>query len=112
MGGVGSDNTQTLIKQLVRYALACEFSRTPIRRDGIRDKGMYPVSRDPEGAVADTISLIVLGRHGREFKKVFNGAQLQLRTVFGMEMVELPAKDRNLLTADQKRKGLRHALAQ
>jgi hypothetical protein len=24
----------------VRYALACEFSRTPIRRDGIRDRGI------------------------------------------------------------------------
>jgi hypothetical protein len=46
----------------------------------------------------------VLGHHGREFKKVFNGAQLQLRARFGMEMVELPVKDRNLLTADQKRK--------
>jgi hypothetical protein len=28
-----------LVKKLVRYALACEYSRTPIRRDGIRDKG-------------------------------------------------------------------------
>ncbi|KAK0633650.1 MAGE family-domain-containing protein [Immersiella caudata] len=84
MGGVGPDSTRDLIKQLVRYALACEFSRTPIRRDGIREK--------------------VLGRHGREFRKVFNGAQEQLRAKFGMEMVELPVRDRNLLTADQKRK--------
>ncbi|KAK0656508.1 MAGE family-domain-containing protein [Cercophora newfieldiana] len=84
MGGVGPDSTNALIKQLVRYALACGFSRTPIRRDGIREK--------------------VLSRHGREFKKVFNGAQEQLRMVFGMEMVELPTKDRNLMTADQKRK--------
>jgi len=28
-----------LIKKLVRYALACEFSRTPIRREGIRERG-------------------------------------------------------------------------
>jgi hypothetical protein len=41
MGGVGPDSTKDLVKQLVRYALACEFSRTPIRRDGIREKGMY-----------------------------------------------------------------------
>lgn len=41
MGGVGQrDETSQLIKNLVRYALACEYSRTPIRRDGIKDKGM------------------------------------------------------------------------
>lgn len=34
------DETSQLIKSLVRYALACEYSRTPIRRDGIRDKGI------------------------------------------------------------------------
>lgn len=28
-----------LAKKLVRYALACEFSRTPIRRDGIKERG-------------------------------------------------------------------------
>lgn len=33
-----------LAKKLVRYALSCEFSRTPIRRQGIREKGrVYPV---------------------------------------------------------------------
>lgn len=84
MGGVGPDSINVLVKQLVRYALACEFSRTPIRRDGIREK--------------------VLGHHGREFKKVFNSAQQQLRVIFGMEMVELPIKDRSLMTAEQKRK--------
>lgn len=29
-----------LVKKLVRYAMACDFSRTPIRRDGIKEKGM------------------------------------------------------------------------
>ena len=33
-----SEQTQ-MVKKLVRYALACEYSRTPIRREGIRDKG-------------------------------------------------------------------------
>ncbi|KAL1843890.1 hypothetical protein VTJ49DRAFT_6833 [Mycothermus thermophilus] len=74
----------SMIKNLVRYALACEFSRTPIRRDGIREK--------------------VLGPRGRSFKKVFAGAQKQLRATFGMEMVELPTKDRSLMTTEQKRK--------
>ncbi|KAK0729690.1 MAGE family-domain-containing protein [Lasiosphaeris hirsuta] len=84
MGGIETDETSQLIKKLVRYALACDFSRTPIRRDGIKEK--------------------VLERHGREFKKVFAGAQKQLRATFGMEMVELPAKDRTLMSAEQKRK--------
>ncbi|KAK3331048.1 MAGE family-domain-containing protein [Apodospora peruviana] len=84
MGGVQRDESSQLIKKLVRYALACEYSRTPIRRDGIKER--------------------VLGPNGREFKKVFAGAQNQLRATFGMEMAELPTRDRNLLTADQKRK--------
>jgi hypothetical protein len=29
----------------VRYALACEYSRTPIRRDGIKDKGIQGTRR-------------------------------------------------------------------
>ena len=28
-----------LAKKLVRYALSCEFSRTPIRRQAVREKG-------------------------------------------------------------------------
>ncbi|KAK1758454.1 Non-structural maintenance of chromosome element 3 [Echria macrotheca] len=84
MGGVGGGETSQLVKKLVRYAMACEFSRTPIRRDGIKEK--------------------VLGQHGREFRKVFEGAQTQLREVCGMEMVELPTRDRNLMTTEQKRK--------
>lgn len=35
--GGGFENQ--LAKKLVRYALSCEFSRTPIRRQGIREKG-------------------------------------------------------------------------
>ena len=41
MDGVERDETSQLIKKLVRYALACEYSRTPIRRDGIKEKGMH-----------------------------------------------------------------------
>ncbi len=41
MGGLGHrDERSQMVKNLVRYALACEYSRTPIRRDGIRDKGI------------------------------------------------------------------------
>ncbi|KAL2149978.1 hypothetical protein VTH82DRAFT_7654 [Thermothelomyces myriococcoides] len=86
------DETSQLIKNLVRYALACEYSRTPIRRDGIREK--VPVINP------------------REFRKVFEGAQKQLRATFGMEMVELPTKDRNLMTTEQKRKAAKSQSSQ
>lgn len=39
--GVESADGQ-LIKKLVRYALACDFNRTAIRRDGIKEKGVFP----------------------------------------------------------------------
>lgn len=94
-----------LVKKLVRYAMACDFSRTAIRRDGIKEKGASSLQvtwflhRADDGTV--------LGDQGRAFKRVFEGAQKTLRQVFGMEMVELPMKDR--LTKEEKRKG-EHAL--
>jgi hypothetical protein len=30
---------EQLAKKLVRYAISCEFSRTVIRRDGIKERG-------------------------------------------------------------------------
>ncbi|EFQ26668.1 MAGE family protein [Colletotrichum graminicola M1.001] len=63
-----------LAKKLVRYALACEFSRTPIRRDGIKER--------------------VLGDQGRAFRKVFELAQQQLRAVWGMELQELAVREK------------------
>lgn len=38
---------------------------------------------------------------GRQFKLVFNDAQHHLRTVFGMEITELPQKEK--ITISQKR---------
>ena len=38
---------------------------------------------------------------GRQFKHVFEEAQHQLRTVFGMQMVELPQKEK--ISISQKR---------
>jgi len=66
---------------MVRLALACEYQRRPIRRVDIGEK--------------------VLGSAGRQFKNVFNQAQLQLRSVFGMEMVELPSREK--VTVQQRR---------
>ncbi|KAK2738719.1 mage family protein [Colletotrichum kahawae] len=73
-----------LAKKLVRYVLACEFSRTPIRREGIKER--------------------VLGDQGRSFRKVFDLAQSQLRTVWGMELRELAVKEK--FTMAEKRQGM------
>lgn len=37
--GADSTSDDQLVKKLVRYALACEYARIPIKRDGIRDQG-------------------------------------------------------------------------
>jgi hypothetical protein len=70
-----------MVKKLVRLALASEYQRRPIRRADITEK--------------------VLGSQGREFKTVFEQAQTDLRAVFGMELRELPAKDK--VTLQQRR---------
>ncbi|KAL1305542.1 hypothetical protein AAFC00_007152 [Neodothiora populina] len=72
---------QQMVKKLVRLALACEYSRTPIRRSDVNAK--------------------VLGPQTRQFKNVFSAAQLQLRAVFGMEMTELPLREK--VTLAQRR---------
>lgn len=64
-----------MVKKLVRLALASEYARQPIRRTDISAK--------------------VLGEQGaRQFKTVFAEAQRVLRVRFGMEMVELPQRER------------------
>ncbi|KAH0542879.1 hypothetical protein FGG08_002739 [Glutinoglossum americanum] len=73
--------TNQLVKKLVRLALACEFSRQPVRRADISTK--------------------VLGSYGRRFKQVFEEAQKQLRGKFGMEMAELPIREK--VTISQRR---------
>ncbi|KAI1771619.1 MAGE-domain-containing protein [Hypoxylon cercidicola] len=82
MERAGDSTDDQLVKKLVRYALACEYARIPIKRDGIRDK--------------------VLGNNPRSFKRVFEGAQAQLQRVFGMEMLELPVKEKRTLKEKQK----------
>lgn len=76
------NNADQMKKKLVRLALACEYQRRPIRRADVSEK--------------------VLGSQGRQFKKVFEEAQIELRSVFGMEMVELPAREKITL---QERRG-------
>lgn len=65
------DSVDEMAKKLVRLALACECQRRPLRRSEINDKIMP----------------------ARQFKRIYQQAQTELRTVFGMELVELPFKE-------------------
>ncbi|EKJ67834.1 hypothetical protein FPSE_11982 [Fusarium pseudograminearum CS3096] len=76
---------EQLAKKLVRYALSCEFSRTIIRRDGIKER--------------------VLGNQGRSFRRIFELAQKQLREFWGMEMRELPVREK--VTLQEKRQAMK-----
>lgn len=77
----GSGSTAQLSKKLVRYALSCEYARVTIKRADISSK--------------------VLGSHSRKFKEVFIAANNELQDVFGMEMVELPTREKT--SVKQKR---------
>ncbi|PVH80197.1 MAGE-domain-containing protein [Cadophora sp. DSE1049] len=80
------ESQDQVVKKMVRYALACEFQRKSIKRQKISEK--------------------VIGKqHRGAFKRVFESAQNQLRTKFGMEMVELPVKTKN--TMKEKRAALK-----
>ncbi|KAJ5477154.1 hypothetical protein N7539_007298 [Penicillium diatomitis] len=80
--GGSSSNFGTLVKKMVRLALASEYARLPIRRPDISTK--------------------VFGEQSaRQFKTVFEAAQVHLRNKFGMEMVELPAREK--VTISQRR---------
>lgn len=87
------------MKKLVRLALACEYTRHPLRRAEIQARilkdasvGVGSASSAPAGA-------------GRvSFKQVFNGAQTVLRDVFGMEMVDLPLRSAGNTTLAERRK--------
>ncbi|XP_014554228.1 hypothetical protein COCVIDRAFT_17985 [Bipolaris victoriae FI3] len=88
-GGAGIEGVQHLAKGLVRYALSCEHSRRPIKRQDINEK--------------------VLGAQTRLFKQVFAEANSQLMDVFGMQLVELPKAER--VTLRQKRAAAAASLA-
>ncbi|RFN50875.1 non-structural maintenance of chromosome element 3 [Fusarium flagelliforme] len=78
---------EQLAKKLVRYAISCEFSRTVIRRDGIKERGR------------------VLGNQGRSFRRIFDMAQKQLREYWGMEMRELPVREK--VSLQEKRQAMK-----
>ncbi|KAJ9642105.1 hypothetical protein H2204_002474 [Knufia peltigerae] len=70
----------TLVKKLVRLALATEYSRTPLRRNDVHTK----IFKDSNAS-------------GRSFKTIFDSAQNILKDTFGMQLVELPGKERTSL---------------
>ncbi|KAL5620279.1 hypothetical protein FOBRF1_003525 [Fusarium oxysporum] len=74
-----------LVKKLVRYVISCEYSRTAIRRDGIKER--------------------VLGTQGRSFRRIFDSAQTQLRRVWGMELRELPVREK--MSLQEKRQAMK-----
>ncbi len=92
---------QQLAKKLVRYAISCEYSRTQIRRDGIKERGNDGTIHTFCMKWADL--LVVLGNQGRSFRRIFALAQKQLRLVWGMELRELPVREK--MTLHEKRKG-------
>ena len=79
-------STQTteviLIKKFVRLALATEYSRTALRRADISAK----IFKDANTSGGRT-----------SFNKVFDGAQKVLRDAFGMQLMELPSKEKTTL---------------
>lgn len=80
-------NLDAMVKKMVRLALASEYARLTIRRTDINAK--------------------VFGEQGtREFKVVFEQAQKELRTRFGMEMVELPAREKTTISQRRGEFGL------
>ncbi|KAI9145327.1 MAGE family-domain-containing protein [Paraphysoderma sedebokerense] len=76
------DVLQRKATDLVRLALFQENAHTCLKRDDISKK--------------------VLKEYNRSFTPVFNAAQEKLKDIFGMEMVELPSKERVLLPGKAK----------
>ncbi|KAI9594706.1 MAGE family-domain-containing protein [Syncephalis fuscata] len=63
------------VKDFVRLALCSERRRVPLKRGDISEK--------------------VLMEHSRAFQLIYERAQIQLREVFGMELIELPTKEKS-----------------
>ncbi|KAI8057705.1 MAGE homology domain-containing protein [Syncephalis plumigaleata] len=62
------------VKDFVRLALCSERRRVPLKRGDISEK--------------------VLMEHSRAFQLIYERAQMELREVFGMELIELPMRDK------------------
>ncbi|KAK5937069.1 hypothetical protein PMZ80_010609 [Knufia obscura] len=72
--------SKTMIKKLVRLALSSEYARQPLRRTDITAK----ILKSDTGSTSTRVN----------FRSIFLGAQIILRDVFGMELVDLPSRER------------------
>lgn len=92
-------NTQAtlrnLTKKLVRLAISSEYSRQPLRRTDINAKIMKDATSSGNKV---------------QFRAVFNEAQKTLRDVFGMELVDLPSRERTDIS-NRRNKAARHKAA-
>lgn len=89
-----------LAKNVVRLALAQEFTRAPIKRQNISSKGTRShVCVDIATRRVLTPQLALGSANSRQFKEIFSMAQNDLRHIFGMEMVELPVREKTKLAA-------------
>ncbi|KAI9250147.1 MAGE family-domain-containing protein [Phascolomyces articulosus] len=72
---------QRKVKDTVRYALACEYRRQPIRRDEINKK--------------------ILQERSRDFNRVQHEANRKLKHLFGFEMIEVKPKEKPSLDSNK-----------
>lgn len=79
----------------MRYALACEYTRTPMRRDEISKKGM--------AEHVSQLNIVLEGKYSRSFPEVFAETQARLQSVFRFKLVELPAKEKRQTIQQQRR---------
>lgn len=106
-GQAGSSADDQLAKKLVRYAISCDYSRTPIRRDGIKERGKIYLQLRLMRVLLTLFK--VLGNQGRSFKRIFALAQKQLKHVWGMELRELPVREK--MSLQEKRQGMVYFMA-
>lgn len=78
-GATTQTNLHNLSKKLVRLAISSEYARQPLRRTDINVK----IMKDATSAGTKI-----------PFRNVFNDAQKTLRDIFGMELVDLPSRER------------------
>lgn len=84
--GIPESDISLMVKNFIRLALASEHTRTPIRREDVSKK-------------------VFVNDHKRCFALVFERTQARLKDTLGMQLLELPARDRlRGMTMTQQRK--------
>lgn len=94
---------KTLVKQLVRLALACEYTRQPLRRSEIQTR-IFKSGNTTSTTGTGTGTGPGTGPSRGNFRQVFSDAQTTLRDVFGMELVDLPLRSAGTVSLADRRK--------